>query len=384
MKFPAFDTIPSEEWDALVMASPDGWLYQTHAYIADAAAQGNRNLSFALMTDTNEMLGICPIYLTLDTRYSRNPIFRFFQRAIMFFLRRMKIQGPWDYRILSSGFSGPALSPRLGAKGRRKAFKDIGARLVALGHQERVDEIQLRFTEMAEANTGEGRPGLSLLWAMGLTEPLAMIPRSAVILDLSQPLEKLRSGLDEDCRSEINRAMKEGCGCAVDPDSRVERYYHIHEISWNRTMGHAHPLSHFTDMESLLGEHMHIFLARHAEADVAGVLIHSFKDAVIYWGGCSLLEGQKVKANNYLLFEAVKWAKEQGHKWFCVGVFDAYPGMNLKEYRVGQYKAQFSSRHLEALEGRRIMSSRAQHYDSRMRTRLIKHRKAQSRLDERE
>jgi hypothetical protein len=79
-----------------------------------------------------------------------------------------------------------------------------------------------------------------------------------------------------------------------------------------------------------------------------------------------------VKANNFLLYEAIKWAKDQGYKSFCVGLFESYPGHNLKEYTVGQYKAQFSNRHFDALEGRRILSKKALRLDYIERKQLLR------------
>lgn len=371
MKFIDYADLGREAWDRLVSRSEDGWLYQTSDYIELALRSGVKSLSFGMTTDTGELVAVCPLYLSRNSRYSIFSASRFLQRCISYIMRRAGTVGPWDYLIIETGFSGPVFSPTLGAKGRRKAFREVAHRIDALAREHHADEIQCRLTEIATSNAPEKRPTVNPLLGAGFYEPLTIPPRVSIVLDLRKGLEELWKGIDEDCRSEINRAPREGCTAVLDCENWVERYHAIHDVSWNRTMGHSHALEHFLQMGEFLGRNVRVFFARHGDKDVAAVLLHAHRDSVFYWGGCSLLEGQKVKANNFLLFESVKWAKQNNYKWFGIGIFETYPGLNIKEYKVGQYKAQFSSTTYPALEGKKYCSKRAIEYDSRKRKHLI-------------
>jgi lipid II:glycine glycyltransferase (peptidoglycan interpeptide bridge formation enzyme) len=92
-------------------------------------------------------------------------------------------------------------------------------------------------------------------------------------------------------------------------------------------------------------------LAEYQGKAVSGMLIHIFKDGVLYWGGCSLFEALKLRPNNFLLWSVIKWAKNSGYKWFEVGQFQTYPWRNIKEYNIGRYKSQFGEDYLVPFEG---------------------------------
>jgi lipid II:glycine glycyltransferase (peptidoglycan interpeptide bridge formation enzyme) len=179
------------------------------------------------------------------------------------------------------------------------------------------------------------------------------------MLDLSKSEQELRKDMDEDCRSEINKAERNAITFCPDSDN-IREYHYIHKVSWNRTFGSHLPLKHFEDMVSYLEkDKVKLFFAQYKERNVSAILLHIYKDSAFYWGACSLEEGLKVRVNNYLLWSTILWAKSKGYKWFEIGLFQPYPGSNYKEYSVGQYKAQFSNNYYPALEGKKNYTRKA-------------------------
>lgn len=371
MNYVDFRESEKSSWDRFVETSEDGWLYHTSKYIEWAEAEGARSLTFCMLTDSDEMLAICPLYVQTQTRYSHRAIYRFVQRTLTYFMRRIGLKGFWDLISLDTGFSGPAFSSSLGTKGRKKAWRELYKHVDQTARLLKADEVKIRMVETSPQNCPELRQTHDPLWQIGLYEHLRDIPRLSAFVDLRSDLKDILSDMDEDCRSEINKASKEGCESVCDPEDRIARYHSIHRESWSRTNGSFLPIEHFRGMDDFLGKSIHIFFARFEGKDIAAVMLHTFKKSAFYYGGCSLLQGQKVKANNFLLFASMRWAKENGYEWFGVGVFDSFPGLNMKEYKVGQYKAQFARACFPAFEGKKYYSKRAIILDAKDRIALI-------------
>lgn len=353
-----YNDIDKDKWNDFVESSPEAWLYSTSSYIDYAVKEGNVNISFALVTDSGEVQSICPLFLYKDFSPSDNIFLHFIQRAINKILRIIKIPRLFTTNYFSTGYSGIALKNGISRRNKKKNIKEIISVIDMLSIKYKASFCEIRNVDIAPSNDDYISLYTSLFSAgmhVSGHYPVRLFSR----IDLSLSEKEIWSGIDEDCRAEINKAKRENVLIEIDPVNSLDRFYDIHCISWDRTMGHHHPKERFINESKVFDNNVHYFIASHSNKDVAAIIIHTFKGAVFYWSGCSLLEGQKVKPNNYLLYSAIMWAKEQGLRWFGVGIFDSSCGHNEKEYKVGQYKAQFSTLHHPVAEFKKFYTKKA-------------------------
>jgi len=358
-----YQNINKKEWDKLVEKSPDGWLYQTSSYIDYATRSGNKSFSFAVFSDNNEMIGLCPLYFGDQFSYSNNIILKYIQAGSKKFLQPvLDILNLWTYKTLYTGFSGPVISTELGEKGRKKTLKFLFGHIDKLAQKNKAEALEVRLTDLSLSNLPPLRKARNPLWEFGIAEHLFYPSRSCVILDLEKNEEKLLSEMDKDCRAEIRQAERNGLKVRQGSSKKDLKLFHqIHIPSWNRTGMHPQAFEHYDEMWKHLGgeKTIKLFFAEQEGKAVSAVLLHTFKDGVFYWGGCSLPEALKLKANNYLLWSAAKWAKSAGYKWFEIGIFDSFKGSNHKEYSVGQYKAQFTNEYFIPFEAQKVYTKKA-------------------------
>lgn len=372
-----FGDVPMEQWDDFVLKSPEAWLYHSGNYIKWLLSNDKSARAYALCTNSGEISSIFTLSIVRD--YALSPIMplRFAQRAVNKICREIKIRSPGELRILTTGYSGFAFIAGVSKKNKKRYVKEILRAIDEIAERERCDELQVRNTDIADAN--ENGELLPVLWSAGLHEPFSIPPRLFARIDLEKPEKELWSGIDEDCRAEINKAKREGVAVECDPEDALERFYAIHSVSWARTYGYHHPKEYFIEMMKNFGDAFHFFIAKYQGKDVAAVVLHCYKGAVMYYSGGSILEGQKVNANNFALYNAIMWAKAAGYSKFAVGIFDAFPGRSGKEYNVGQYKAQFVAQHIPAVELKKYYSMKAVRRDYWIRCDLLNIQRKQAR-----
>lgn len=353
-----YKDIDKKKWDDFVDSSPEAWLYSRSFFIDKMEESSLRNISFALMTDSGEIQSICPLFLYSEYTFSLILLVRFVQKVICKILRMLKLPALFRKNYLSTGYSGIALKSGISKRNKKKNFKQIIKVIDDISAKYKAGYFEVRNVDIAPINDDFLTLYSSLLSAgMHVTSyyPIRLFSR----VDLSLDVKQIWSGIDEDCRAEINRAKRENVTILINPDNALERFYNIHCISWNRTAGFHHPLSHFLEEEKAFKSNIYYFIALNDGKDIAAIIIHVYKNSVFYASGCSLSEGQSVKPNNFLLYSAIMWAKEQGLKWFGVGIFDSSCGLNEKEYKVGQYKSQFSTLYHPVSEFKKFYSKKS-------------------------
>ncbi|MCX6809793.1 MAG: GNAT family N-acetyltransferase [Candidatus Berkelbacteria bacterium] len=363
MQIVEYNKVNKNDWDALVEKSPDGWLYQTSSYINYECKSGNESHSFAVFSDNDELIGLCPLYLGDQFSYSKFIFLRYLQAGCKKYLQPwLNICNLWTYNVLNNGYSGPVISPSLGSKGRKKIFKLIFEHIDKIAQKNRVEALEIRLTDISLSNLPPLRKGGNPLWSVGIAEHLFFPPRLCVILDLQKEESVLLSEMDKDCRAEIKQAERNNLKIKRGVTKKDLRLFHrIHVVSWKRTGVRPQPFEHYTQMWKYLGEEktIKLFFAEKEKKAVSAVLLHTYKNGVLYWGGCSLPEALSLRANNFLLWSAIKWAKSKGYKWFEIGLFDSFQGVSRKEYSVGQYKAQFSNDYFVPFEGQKLYTKKA-------------------------
>jgi hypothetical protein len=362
VKIVAYKDMDKAKWDKLVNDSSYGWLYHTTAYVDWAVeVEGNANASFAVVSDTDEILALCPLYFGNNVFYYSydnvlNGILLFAIKAI----NKLLFHKFFRVRSLGTGLSGPIWNSRNGLKGARKALKMVNSELDRIARREGADVLTVRHTECAPGYCPDIRPDYDMLTTIDSYQPLQVPGRLVNFIDLRMDVDAIWGGIDQECRALVNKGRKNDLTFETDRNLDYEQYYEIHKVSWTRSIGHHHPKEHFKGMVDALRPHggVEFLFASKQGRPIGGVMLHVFKGRAIYYAGSSLDESLSLGANNFLLYNAILWAKEQGCEWFCVGVFESFPGKNRKEYSVGHYKSQFSNRWYPAFESKKVYTKK--------------------------
>jgi hypothetical protein len=296
--------IGPEAWDAFVEKTDEAWLWHLfHFQDAFATWPDRRDLSFAVVDSRQgEVLAAIPLQL----------------------IRRTKAQ-VLTINLLES-LGGPACAGGVPEKTRLQIRQAAQDRLLALGRQYRVLQIDLALPPMAPAYRGERCPRVNPLLSLGYDNTLTQ----TYVIDLRRPEEELWQGLTGNCRNMVKRAEKEGVTVReADSLADLERYYQMHLETYRRTGAAPHPLAYFQQIwENFASRgYSHIFLAEHQGEVVAAANVGAYKGAMIYWTGASKTNLPSPGVNNLLQWHAISYARRHGCEWYESG--EAFP--HLKE-----------------------------------------------------
>lgn len=332
--------ISESEWDQLIVDSPDGWLYQTSAWINYACRWGSDSRSFAVLSGAKQLVGIFPLYR---------------EDLVIRKIIRLK--------RLYTGMSGPVLGAAIAPKSRQKLWKAMFGHVDDIAARERVDLLQVRLTTLAPSYLPPHRHDVNPLFYVGCVSPLSFGAEIGTVqpltrmMYLDKPEQQLLMEMDTDCRAAVRQAERKGL-CFVEGESTaaLKTYFDLHQESWSRTGLVPHPYRYFEDMSDSLRstDSLKLFFAVYEGRTVAAIMIHVFKEGAFYWGGCSSGDSLTLRPNNFLLWNVVRWAKNRGCRFFEIGQFYPHPTASLKEYNVGKFKTQFGRDELVPYEGQKI------------------------------
>jgi CelD/BcsL family acetyltransferase involved in cellulose biosynthesis len=162
-------------------------------------------------------------------------------------------------------------------------------------------------------------------------------------LSLAGSESEILAGFRTNMRRNIARALKEGVTIEVSGSSEaMEEYYRLHCIT---RKGHGippQPLKFFRKiLEHVLGRDAgRIALASFRGRIVAGIVIFHHGKKAIYKYGASDDIGKQCRANNLVMWEAIRWYRQQGATEFCFGRTE--PGnTGLREYKLGYGASEY-------------------------------------------
>lgn len=335
--------IDDTEWDNLVFSSTDGWLYQTNYWINLIDKCEIRSSSFGVRSSKGQLLAVFPLY-------------RGDYKALKFM----------TIKRLYTGLSGPVISNTINQKQRNKLLKYMFKYIDDIAEFEKIDILQVRLTMLAPTYFSSESPTINPLFYVGLVSPISSQIEKAVqpltrMIFLDKPEDQLLMEMETDCRAAVRQAERSGLDFVEgNSDDALSTYVHLHDDSWRRTGLAPHTMSYFENMWSSLSQinAIKIFFAKHEGRVVAAIMVHVFKEGVFYWGGCSEGDSLKLRPNNFLLWNTICWAKNNGFRSFEIGQFYPSPTDNQKEYNVGKYKVQFGRDELVPFEGQKVYRSR--------------------------
>ena len=168
-------------------------------------------------------------------------------------------------------------------------------------------------------------------------------------VDLARTEQEILASFRTNMKRNISRSLKGGVRIEISNSSNaMEEYYRLHCIT---RKGHGippQPLKFFRKIrEHVLQRDMgFIVLSRYREKIVAGAVYFHHGKKAIYKYGASNREGKESRANNLVMWEAIRWYQKNGYKDFCLGrtepenegLKEYKSGYGSKEYRIPYYK----------------------------------------------
>lgn len=136
---------------------------------------------------------------------------------------------------------------------------------------------------------------------------------------LGKSLE-LWNSVDYMVRKAVNKAKREGV--AIYEDSNFEKindFYYLHLISMKRIGSPPHPYSYFISLKKELSEKMKVFYAVYNERIISFLLGWKVGKSVHITDNPSDKKFFQLRANDYLHYKFLEWAKEDGMEVFDFG-----------------------------------------------------------------
>lgn len=142
------------------------------------------------------------------------------------------------------------------------------------------------------------------------------------ILYLSAGEEQLLSGMRDSTRRNIKKALKLGVKTEFSRSiDALEEFYRLNCMTRKKHGLPPQPVRFFRKIhEHVLAKNLGVvILASHGGRYVAGAVFMHFGDRAVFKYGASDMSYQELRANNLVLWEAIRWYAEQGFKTFCLG-----------------------------------------------------------------
>lgn len=141
-------------------------------------------------------------------------------------------------------------------------------------------------------------------------------------LDLTRGEDKISSDLRKSNKRNIKRARKEGVKIAISNSwESMQAFYRLNCITRKIHGLPPQPLPFFRKIHErvISAERGFVALASHSNRVVAGAVFFLFGFRAIYKYGASDRKYQHLRANNLIMWEAIRWCSERGIKGFSFG-----------------------------------------------------------------
>jgi hypothetical protein len=162
-------------------------------------------------------------------------------------------------------------------------------------------------------------------------------------LALSESETEVHQGFRTNMKRNIARALKEGVTVEMSNSAAaLESYYRLHCITRKGQGIPPQPMKFFRKIrEHILHREMgFVALATRRAEVVAGIVLFHHGRKAIYKYGASSAEGKRCRANNLVMWEAIRWFARKGFQEFCFGRTDpAHEG--LREYKLGYGTSEY-------------------------------------------
>jgi hypothetical protein len=181
--------------------------------------------------------------------------------------------------------------------------------------------------ELVERMVGRGREaGWRSIELRGVRALPPDIPASSTwyghTLDLSRGEQALRKGLRESTRRNIRAAEKSGVQVTMETSAAALKGFYGLNCLTRKTHGLPPQPYHFFEKlhEHVLAKgHGMVAAARYEGMVIAASVFFNFRDKAVYKYGASDRRYQHLRANNLVMWEAIRWYARRGCQTLCFG-----------------------------------------------------------------
>ncbi len=193
---------------------------------------------------------------------------------------------------------------------------------------------------------------------VGLVEGRPLFTKYNFVLDVTPSEAELLSSFKQKTRYNIKVAKKRGVTVELSTKPEdFERYLMLTTETTERQGFYAHSSKYHRKMWETLGQQAsdsagqlsaHLLVARYEGEVITTWVLFKFKDTLYYPYGASTREHREVMANNLVMWEAIKLAKEWGCTYLDMwGALGPEPDKNDPWYGFHTFKSGYGARHVE-------------------------------------
>jgi len=156
-------------------------------------------------------------------------------------------------------------------------------------------------------------------------------------LDLTGGEERMFSNLRDSTRRNIKRATSKGVSAGISSDwDAVKEFYRLNCMTRKQHGLPPQPLYFFRKLyDHIISKSLgFVILASHNGRNVAGAVFFHYGDNVIYKYGASDRKYQELRANNLVMWGAIKFFAHKGLKSFCFGRTEP-ENVGLQQFKSG-------------------------------------------------
>lgn len=148
--------------------------------------------------------------------------------------------------------------------------------------------------------------------------PQTVQPRRTILVDLEGTPETVLERMKQKTRYNIRLAERKGVTIRAGTEADLPAFYQLMEVTAERDRFAVHSEAYYTAAHRLLvpAGQGRLLLAEHEGRLLAGLVAMAFGDTACYMYGASSDEGRNLMPTYLLQWEAMRWARELGCRWY--------------------------------------------------------------------
>lgn len=211
--------------------------------------------------------------------------------------------------------------------------------------------IFIKVEPKVEANKEQGISNVEELRKLGFVEGRPLFTKYNFVLDVSQSETELLSSFKQKTRYNIRIAEKKGVTVELDDSPEAfARYLELTAETTKRQGFYAHSREYHKKMWSVLHPVgiAHLLIAKYQGEIITTWVLFKFGDTLYYPYGASTREHREVMANNLVMWEAIRLAKQwKLHYLDMWGALGPEADPNDSWYGFHTFKSGYGARHVE-------------------------------------
>ncbi len=141
-------------------------------------------------------------------------------------------------------------------------------------------------------------------------------------LNLSNKEDQIFSSFRDSTRRNIKKAVKEGVKAEINNSlESVKKFYKLNCMTRKQHGLPPQPFRFFEKMHGIVVSKNlgNVILGSYGQEAIAGAVFLHFNNKAVFKYGASDIAYQKLRANNLVMWEAIKWYSQKGYKSLCFG-----------------------------------------------------------------